>query len=258
MSIYVMVDMEGISGVYSAAQVNSDNPRYAQGCKFYTWDVNACVDGCFAGGAKRVIVRDAHGGGNSLIWEECDPRGEYIQGRTHERMPFLDECDGLVLLGYHAMATTPRAVLEHTMTSVHWQRVWMNDRLVGETAIDAGLAGDHGVPLVMVSGDEKLCAEAKALVKGIVAVEVKKGLAIEGALLYSRQRAHEAIRKGAAKAVKLCAKIKPYKVKRPVRFRVELAGRRSASMGRRNVKVIDERTYEATGPNVEDAFKALL
>ena len=118
-----------------------------------------------------------------MLWEELDGRGEYVQGVARDRFPFLDECDGLILLGYHAMATTPQAIMEHTMTSVHWQRVWMNGKLCGETAIDAGIAGDHGIPLIMVSGDDKLAAEAKKLVPGIEAVQVKKGLAIQGRAL---------------------------------------------------------------------------
>ena len=258
MNIYVSVDMEGISGVCREAQVMDDQKDYAQGRKLYTWDVNACVDGCFRGGAKRVIVRDSHGGGGNLIWEDLDGRGEYVQGTTRERFPFLSECDGLVLLGYHAMATTREAILEHTMTSRHWQRVWMNGKLCGETAIDAGIAGDHGVPLVMVSGDDKLCAEAKRLVPGIQAVCVKKGLGIQGGLLYSRERAHELIRQGAARAVNLCGRIKPLKVRPPVRFRVEVAGRRSVSVPARRGRVIDERTIEVAGPNVEEAFRMLL
>lgn len=257
MNIYVSVDMEGISGICRESQVFDDGKDYAQGRRFYTWDVNACVDGCFRGGARRVIVRDSHGGGANLLWEELDARGEYVQGATRERFPFLDECGGLILLGYHAMATTREAILEHTMTSKFWQRVWLNGKLCGETAIDAGIAGDHGVPLVMVSGDDKLCAEAKRLVSGVLGVVVKKGLGIQGGLLFSRERSHELIRQGAARAVALCGKVKPHKVKAPVRFRVELAGRRSASVPSRRAKVIDERTYEVVGPNVEEAFRML-
>ena len=257
MNIYVSVDMEGISGVCRESQVMGDGRDYSQGRKFYTWDVNACVDGCFLGGARRVIVLDSHGGGANLVWEELDGRGEYVQGTGRRRFPFLERCQGMVLLGYHAMATTREAILEHTMTSQHWQRVWMNGKLCGETAIDAGIAGDHGVPLIMVSGDDKLCAEARRLCPGIEAVQVKTGLGIQSGLLQSRERAHEMIRQGAARAVKLCARLKPYKVKAPVRFRVELAGRRSASVPPRRGKVIDERTYEVAGPSVEEAFRML-
>ena len=63
MKIFVMVDMEGISGICRSSQVMSDGAHYQIGRRYMTWDVNACVDGCLKGGAKRVVVRDAHAAG---------------------------------------------------------------------------------------------------------------------------------------------------------------------------------------------------
>ncbi len=182
-NIFIMVDMEGISGICRKSQVLPEGEHYEQGRRYLTWDVNACVSGCFEGGAAKVTVRDAHGGGYHLIWEELDRRASYIQGSSPEyRMPGIADYDGLILLGYHAMAGTPRAVLEHTMSSRHWQNFLLNGKPAGEVAIDAGIAGDSDVPLIMVSGDDKLCAEAKVLLPETVAVETKQGLDVEGAI----------------------------------------------------------------------------
>ena len=43
MKIYVMVDIEGISGVYCREQVIPGENRFAEGRKFLTEDINACV-----------------------------------------------------------------------------------------------------------------------------------------------------------------------------------------------------------------------
>jgi len=260
MKIYVMVDMEGISGIYSSSQVKHDDARFQAGRKYTTWDVNACVEGCLQGGAKKVVVADVHGGSRAFIWEELDPRSEYVQGQTRERIPGIAAYDGLILLGYHAMAGTRSAILEHTMSSKSWQHLWINGQKAGELAIDAGIAGDHGVPTIMTSGDDKLCREARRTVKGIVAVQVKKGLDCEGGLMLPKERAHKLITDGAAKAVRLCKQIKPYRVKAPVKMRVELVSRQRLPipMGRhRGARLIDGRTYEVTGKNVEDAWRAL-
>ncbi len=123
--IFIMVDMEGISGICQRSQVNPSDGEYALGRKYLTWDANAAVDGCLAGGASRVVVRDAHSAGFNFLWEELDPRGEYIQGRSPVRIPNIEQFDGLILLGYHAMAGTPHAILEHTMSSASWQNFWM-------------------------------------------------------------------------------------------------------------------------------------
>ncbi len=260
MKIFVMVDMEGISGICCSAQVMSDSPHYPAGRRFLTWDVNACVDGLAAGGAEEVVVRDAHGGGFHLLWDELDPRAEYIQGRSGvERMPGIEGFDGLVLLGYHAMAGTRGAILEHTMSSKAWQNFRMNGTLCGEFAVDAGIAGDHGVPTIMTSGDDKLCREARRTVKGVVAVQVKKGLDCQGGQLLSKPVAHQRIRDGAAKAVEKCAagKIEPYRVKHPVTMRLELVSRGRVPAGRPGVKVVDGRTYEVTADTVEGALRSL-
>jgi len=258
MNIFVMVDMEGISGICRSSQVKQEGEHYQVGRRYLTFDVNACVDGCFSGGAKKVVVRDAHSCGYHFIWEELDQRAEYIQGTSAiERMPNIESFDGLILLGYHAMAGTPQAILEHTMSSKSWQNFWMNGEKCGEVAIDAGIAGDHGVPTIMVSGDDKVCKEALKFIKGVLTVQVKKGLDVEGGILLPKEQAHKLIHGNAAKAVTMCKKIKPYKVKSPVTMRLELVSRGKIPVTHKHVKVIDGHTYEVVGPNVEETLRLL-
>jgi len=258
MKIFVMVDMEGISGICLPAQVLSDGAHYPAARMFMTHDANACVAGCFDGGATEVVVRDAHGWGFNFVWDKLDPRADYIQGNTQVgRMPGIGGFDGLILLGYHAMAGTPIAVLEHTMSSTGWQNFWLAGRKAGEIAIDAAIAGDHGVPTIMVSGDDKACREARRFIKGVVTAEVKTAHAVNGARLLSQPRAAELIRTSAARAVGRCKKIKPFRVKSPVTMRLELVSRGTVPRHRPYVKVIDGRTYEVTAATVEEALNRL-
>lgn len=258
MNIFVMVDMEGISGICRSSQVVQGGAHYQLGRRFLTLDVNACVDGCFSGGANKVVVRDAHGGGYHFVWEELDRRAEYVQGASPlERMPGIASYDGLILLGYHAMAGTPQAILEHTMSSKAWQNLWINGEKCGEVAIDAGIAGDHGVPTIMVSGDDKVCEESRQLIDGVVTAQVKKGLDVEGGILLPKEQAHERIREGAAKAVASCKTAKPLEFESPVTMRLELVSRGRVPVARKHVKVIDGRTYEVVGPTVEETLGLL-
>ncbi|MGQ9662888.1 MAG: M55 family metallopeptidase [Kiritimatiellia bacterium] len=258
MRIFIMVDMEGISGIFCSDQVSPDKPEYQVGRKYLTWDTNACIEGCFQGGATSVIVRDAHGGGGHFIWEDLDPRAQYARGIfPGPRMPGIENCDGLILLGYHAMAGTPHAILEHTMSSRNWQNFWLNGRLMGEIGIDAAIAGDFDVPTIMVSGDDKACREARNFIPGIATVEVKRGLGCQGGILLSKEEAHRRISEGAKKAVGLCKKIRPFKVRKPVRMRLELVSRGRVPEDRKGVRIIDGRTYEVTARSVEEALNAL-
>jgi D-amino peptidase len=257
MNIFIMADMEGISGICLGSQVAHNGEHYQTGRRYLTWEVNACVEGCFAGGARKVVVRDVHGTGYNLIWEELDSRARYIQGASFkERMPNIASFDGLILLGYHAMAGTPQAILEHTMSSRSWQNFWINGRKAGELALDSGIAADHDVPTILASGDDKLCQEARRFFKDLVTVQVKKGLDIEGGELLPKDQAHQLIREGAARAVQNCKKIKPLKIKSPVKLRLELVSR-GRLPARPEVRIIDGRTYEVTGKTVEEALRSL-
>ena len=146
MKIYIFCDMEGISGITQRDHVSSGSPLYPLGCKLMEQDINACIEGCFRAGADKVIVRDGHSAGVNVNPLEIDPRAELVQGATPEvRFAGINGCDAIILLGYHAMAGTPTAVLEHTFSSASIQNMWLNEKLAGEFAIDATIAAEHNV-----------------------------------------------------------------------------------------------------------------
>lgn len=258
MKVYVMTDMEGISGVCRREHVMHDGALYGEGRRYLTLDVNACVDGCFAGGADAVTVVDAHSGrGDNFLWEELDPRGEYIMGDAGaRRMPGIREHDALILLGFHAMAGTPEAIMEHTMSSASWQNFWLNDRLTGEIGVEAAIGGENGVPTVMVSGDDKACREAEEFIPGVLTACVKWGLSVYGGKLLSPDRAHRLVRDTAKEAVRKAPEMEPYVIEPPITARLEKVSRGRLPVHETNphVRILDGRTYEATGDSVEQAL----
>jgi len=259
--IYVMTDMEGVSGICRRGHVMKGDSLYQAGRRFLTWDVNACVDGCFAGGADEVIVKDGHSGrGDNFIWEELDNRAEYVMGSGSERrLQGIEGSDGLILLGFHAMAGTPEAILEHTMSSSSWQNFWLNGRKTGEIGIDAAIGGENGVPTIMVSGDDKTCAEAEQFLPGALTACVKYGHAVEGGRMLAAEAAHKVIRETATRAVQKSSEIEPYVVQPPVTARLERVSRGALPIHGEKpyVKIIDGRTYEVTADSVEQALRRL-
>lgn len=101
MKIFIFCDMEGISGVWRESQVTYDSSCYREACRYMTRDINACIQGCIDGGARKIIVRDVHGECCNVIWEELDARAEYIAVGSPGRQRFkgVENCDGLILLG---------------------------------------------------------------------------------------------------------------------------------------------------------------
>ncbi len=262
MKVYVMTDMEGASGVCRRDQVIPGRRLYHEGRRFLTLDVNACVDGCFGGGADAVTVVDAHTGqGHNLVWEELDPRAEYIMGeRGAHRMPGIERHDALILLAFHAMGGTPGAILEHTMSSTSWQNFWLNGRKTGEIGVDAAIGGENGVPTIMVSGDDKACREAEEFIPGVLTACVKHGLTVEGGRLLPPERAHRIVRETVREAVGKASEIEPYRVEPPVTARLERVsrGRLPVPGANPNVRIIDGRTSEATGDSVERALWRII
>ena len=256
MNVFVMVDIEGISGIYTKEQVLQDQRRFAEGRKYMTADVNACTRGLKAAGVDKVYVYDCHGSSYSLIWDEVsDDADYYICGNTAEkRFPRIEDCDAVVLLGYHSMAGTQCGILEHSWSSVKIQNVYINGEKVGELAMDAAAAGEYGKPVIMVSGDDKACAEAKALMPEVVCAEVKKGLNIYGAMLMPPRAAHELICKKSMEAVKNFNNCKPFSFDKPLKCKVEVAERTVLPNEHCSpfVKIIDGRTFELTADSVEE------
>ena len=163
MKIYMTVDMEGATGICCREQTMKGNAYYAEGRRLLTGDVNAAVEGALEGGATEVLVADMHDGSFNFLLEEVHPAAEVIHGgRGGPRFPYLDgSVDAMFIVAYHARAGTRGAVLEHTMSSQSWFRVTVNGREIGEVGIDAALAGAAGVPVVLVTGDDKVCAESR-------------------------------------------------------------------------------------------------
>lgn len=264
MRIFVAVDMEGISGITLAEQVRRTEPQYQAGRRYMTWDANACAEGCFNAGADEVVIWDAHGGGFNMVWDEIHARAQLRQGRRDAgRMADIGEFDALILLGYHAMAGTETAILEHTMSSASWQNFWINGRKAGELAIDAGIAGDAGdagVPCIMASGDDKLCAEAAEWIPGIHTAQVKQALSCFGAQFLSKEDAHRLIAETAEKACRDLENVKPLVHDKPVTMRLERVERGtppSESPDRPWLKRIDSRTYEVTADDTRHALSRL-
>jgi len=257
-NIYIMVDAEGISGIFDSEQVMASGSRYSEGRELMVRDINACVEACKEAGAKKVYVRDCHANGTNVIWSKLSSLADYyIVGYTgQDRFPGLDECDGVILLGYHSMAGTSGGILEHTMSSASIQNYWVNGQKVGEIAIDAAIVGERGKPVIMVSGDDKACREAEAFLPGVVTAEVKKGITWKGGMLLPPEKAYVLIKQKTKEAILKLPHLKPFVFEKPIRLRVELTERGilPPQYSKPYMKIIDGRTYEVEGSTMEEAL----
>lgn len=226
LKIYVNTDLEGISGVFKFAQTREkDTPLNIQACEYFMGDLAAVVRGLRDGGATEVIVLDGHGT-QAVLPQLMVPGAKYITGLPRYGAGNLTDLDstfaGMVCLGFHAMMGTPDGVLCHTQSSRSENRYWYNDVESGELAQSAAIAGYFGVPLIMVTGDEATCREARKFFGNkLITVPVKKGLARESAELYPFEETRKALYEGAKRAVGVISSCKPYILKSPVKVKMQ-------------------------------------
>jgi D-amino peptidase len=141
------------------------------------------------------------------------------------------------------------------VSSVH-----LNDQLVGETGLNAALAGAYRVPVVLVTGDQSVAAEARALLGEIETVAVKQSITRSAARCLHPDVAHQRIRQAAQRALGLT--VPPLIISPPITLRlafqrVRYADSAEPTPGSRRV---DGLTLEWVGddmPAVYQAFRAM-
>ena len=260
MKAYIAVDMEGISGVVISEQLLHGRLFYQEARRQLVNDTNAVIAGALQAGADDVLVVDAHASGFNFIYEDLHPAADYIMGGAHQqRFPFLEDADVMFLVGYHAMIGTANAVRDHTMSSASYQDTLINGLPAGEIMIDAAIAGAHGVPVGLVTGDDKACAEARQLLGDIETAQVKQAIGRHSARMLSPERARELLQAKAQRAVARADGFTPYTVRPPVTVRIRY---NSTDLVDRiyfdgsACKKIDSRTVEYRGGGVLETLSA--
>jgi len=258
MKIYILTDLEGAAGVNRWTQTREgETPEKWAAMKLLTHEINAAIDGIHdAAPGAEVVVWDGHGSGGIDYTEIHKDALVIMHGRGNKPPYGLDGTfDAQFFVGQHAMAGTPDAPLCHTYSSRTIEYYKINGVLMGEFGCRAALAGSYGVPTVFISGDDKACAEAQALVPNIVTVETKKGLGIELALHLSPQRAQRNIRLAAANAVRHLRDVPPFKIDPPYEQEIRvLDGCSIEGYLQRGAEKIDDRTVVKRSENICELF----
>ncbi|MBS7654184.1 MAG: M55 family metallopeptidase [Candidatus Bathyarchaeia archaeon] len=265
MKIYILTDLEGASCVVREEQTVFGSKEYEEACLLLTRDVNAAIEGAIDGGAEEIVVNDLHGArrGFNLALGELHEGAKYIiGGPRHRRITVLDESFDLAfMMGYHAMAGTQGAILDHTMSSRAVVNVYINDLRVGEIGIDASILGCFNVPVALITGCRKAVEEARSLLGNIEGVSVKEGFGRNFALCLPPARSRILIREAAKRAVERAkmGDFKPFKVNSPITVKVEYShpNYADALSNVPSVERADARTIIIRSSDLLDAMRRL-
>jgi D-amino peptidase len=223
LKIYVSVDMEGIAGVVTGAQLGPEGFEYQRFRQFMTQEVNTVIDAAYEGGAREVLVSDSHGNGQNILIDQLPPEVQVIRSwpRPLGMMEGIDESfHGVILLGYHSSTTNPKGGRAHTISSSRLSDIRMNETSMSEAQMNAAVAGHFGVPVIMISGDDACVQETRAALGDIEGAVVKWPLSYESARTLTPEAARGKISSSVTAAMARIEEFEPYVLETPVKVEV--------------------------------------
>jgi D-amino peptidase len=118
------------------------------------------------------------------------------------------DVDGVAFVGYHAGAGT-EGVLAHTFLANSITSVVVNGEPASEGWLNARVAEQFGVPVILITGDDRTCSDAASYAPAAQTVAVKKCVSRYAAVCRPPRVTAEAIRSAAEKAMALAIQQPP-------------------------------------------------
>ncbi len=221
--VLVYHDMEGLAGQDNLMSYVFGMPEYPQGQEMLAADINAVIAGLYQGGATEVDVVDAHGSLNP----DPDVRRDLLDsraGQVSRDQPFdgyidlieVGYYDAVVAVGNHAK-TGSGGFAAHTKTL--GIEVFYGDRTVTESEMIALAWGDVGVPMILVTGDDRLRDDLSTM-PWLEYVTTKKATGVDSAELRPVPEVHAEKTAKARRALENLDQARAMKIKTPVEVRV--------------------------------------
>jgi D-amino peptidase len=257
MRILISADMEGATGVTWSGDVEPGTEQWQRFRRMFTGDVNACVTGLFDGGATDVLVNEAHSAQRNLLLEDLDGRARMLTGR-HKPLSMMQGIDsgvaGVVFLGYHAGAGMD-GVLAHTYLPNSITGVWLDGVQASEGRLNAALAGEHGVPVLLVIGDDLTCVDAAGYAPDARLVAVKECVSRYAAICLPPRRTAAEIAEAAKAGMIKAGRIEPLRGAHRIEIEFDATHLAHAAAVVPTVALADVRRVGFDAPTMTEAMK---
>lgn len=263
MKFFISVDIEGISSIVDNTMTSRSQGDYEKGRALMVGDVNAAIEGILSVGPAEITVSDAHGDMNNINPNDLNPEAVLIRGRPKplSQMAGIDKTfDAALFIGYHSMKGTNLGVLSHTYSGGNIESLHINELEVGETAMNAAIAGYYGVPLILVTGDLAVTKEVNALNPMIHTVATKEAISRVAAKCLHPKKSRELIKKETIKSIENVGKIKPFTFNSPITYKIRFtdAKRADAASFMPSATRIDGKTIIITQSDYIKAYHGFL
>lgn len=260
LKVYISADMEGVVGVVTSDQLGPSGFEYQRFRAIMTREVNAAIDAAREMGATEILVSDSHGNGENLLIEDLPPDVQLIRAwpRPHMMMEGIDETfDAAILIGYHSSTTNTRGVRAHTISSANLTAVRLNGVEMLEASINAAIAGDFGVPVVMISGDDAVVEEARRVIGDMEGAVVKWSLGFHSARTLMPEASYALIAQRVTAALGRLDSFRPYVMAGPIELEIAFKNYMPAELMAYlpNVDRVDSHTIRFVGQDMTEISK---
>lgn len=155
------VDLEGMPYIVTPSQLNLKGALYNEARKIATKITLIVADELHKNGFEEVLVADSHGPMVNIQVESLPEHVEIIRGfpRPLSMVAGIEGCDAAIFLGYHAKFGTTKSTFDHTYSGGSIRKVEVNGIEASEFILNAYVAGELGVPVIMAAGEAQLLME---------------------------------------------------------------------------------------------------
>jgi D-amino peptidase len=264
LKVYISVDMEGITGVSSDQQLGPTGFEYGQARQWMTAEVLAAIAGAREAGATEFVISDSHGNGQSLLIDRLPTDIPIAVVRAFPRpLGMMEGIDSsfaaAMFIGYHTSTSSLTGVRAHTMSSALLTRIAINGTSMSEAGVNAAIAAQFGVPVVLITGDDQIVAETKQRLGNVVGVAVKKAIGFHSAATLVPEVAQGNIRQAAKTALGRRGEMRAYSMTKPITLEVSFKNYRPVELlgYLSNVQRIDSHTIRYVAKDMIDVSKFL-
>ena len=266
MKCFIVVDMEGATGVVHRDQLMAEGRGYSAAQKLLTADVNAVIEGVLAEDpTSTFVVGDGHGTMRNVLLEELHPSAELVIGPgTAQNKPLCqvegidDTFDFAIMMGFHTKAGTPNGLLAHTFVGSTICSMHMHGREVGEAEVDNAVLASFGVPTRLVIGNSDLEPEIRTWNPELLFASTKRTLGSTAAICKPPAATRQLIMAASSEAVCVHrAQPKMQPLVQPTSFVVETYRREMTDKACtvEGINRISDRHFEARSANAADEFR---
>ncbi len=261
--IYVSVDAEGLPGMFHLSQMSPDAKLFSELREVMSRIVKIVNEELNRLGYE-MWVADSHGFMGNLSYLDLPDNVYLIRGSLRPLSMVFGIDRGFsaaMFIGYHPAAGTTRGIAEHTYSGAAFQEIRINGLRASEFYINALVAGNYDVPVILVAGDNTLRRDVEEISPLTVYVEFKESISRYAGVMKPMNIVEEELRKGIRLAIERLEKklIKPLKIDPPIK--VEYVMRRSeyADAGEEipGMKRINAYTLEYEAKDIIEVYRIM-